>query len=139
MTCLQPPGSEALEASQKLSYQYHSRLKQNPEPQRHWFIARDRSYHGATFGALELSGHKGRKDMYRPILPNNTHFISPCNEYRGLNDDETRDQYVERLAEELENKILELGSDTVAGFYMEPVVGAVSHASLSSCSVIKDF
>jgi adenosylmethionine-8-amino-7-oxononanoate aminotransferase len=77
--------------------------------------------------------------MYRPILPNNTHFISPCNEYRGLNDDETRDQYVERLAEELENKILELGSDTVAGFYMEPVVGAVSHASLSSCSVIKDF
>ena len=34
-------------------------------------------------------------------------------------------QYVERLANELECKILDLGPETVAGFVMEPVVGAV--------------
>jgi len=34
-------------------------------------------------------------------------------------------QYVERLADELERKILDLGPATVAGFVMEPVVGAV--------------
>jgi adenosylmethionine-8-amino-7-oxononanoate aminotransferase len=128
MTRLQPPGSEAIEAAQKIAIQYHSRLKQDPQPGRRKFIARDRSYHGATLGALEVSGHKSRKEMYKQILPNNTSFISPCNSWRDMKDDETEAQYVERLAEELERKILELGSDTVAGVFMEPVVGAVNHA-----------
>jgi adenosylmethionine-8-amino-7-oxononanoate aminotransferase len=66
--------------------------------------------------------------MYKQILPGNTQFISPCNPYRDMEDGETTDQYVQRLAEELEDKICELGPDTVAGFFMEPVVGAVSYA-----------
>jgi adenosylmethionine-8-amino-7-oxononanoate aminotransferase len=119
-------GSEANEAAQKLTYQYHSQLKNNPQPQRRWFIARDRSYHGATLGALETSGHKGRKEMYTPILPEKTQFISPCNPCRDMTKGETTAQYVQRLGEELERKILELGPETVAGFVMEPVVGAVS-------------
>lgn len=45
-----------------------------------------------------------------------------------MKDGETADEYVKRLAEELESKICELGADTVAGFFMEPVVGAVSFA-----------
>jgi adenosylmethionine-8-amino-7-oxononanoate aminotransferase len=118
-------GSEANEAAQKLAYQYHSQLKDNPQPQRRWFIARDRSYHGATLGALEISGHKGRKEMYKPILPEKTQFISPCNPCRDMTKGETTAQYVQRLGEELERKILELGPETVAGFVMEPVVGAV--------------
>ncbi|OAG24162.1 PLP-dependent transferase [Alternaria alternata] len=117
-------GSEANEAAQKLAYQYHSKLKDNPQPQRRWFIARDRSYHGATLGALEGSGHKGRKDMYKPILPEKTQFISPCNPCRDMIKGETTAQYVKRLQDELERKILDLGPETVAGFVMEPVVGA---------------
>ena len=39
---------------------------------------------------------------------------------------ETTAQYVKRLEDELERKILDLGPETVAGFVMEPVVGAVS-------------
>ncbi|KAI4608637.1 hypothetical protein J4E83_009074 [Alternaria metachromatica] len=117
-------GSEANEASQKLAYQYHSKLKPNPQPQRSWFIARDRSYHGATLGALETSGHKGRKEIYLPILPEKTQFVSPCNPSRDMKKGESVAQYVERLADELERKILDLGPDTVAGFVMEPVVGA---------------
>lgn len=45
-----------------------------------------------------------------------------------MKDGETADEYVGRLAKELESKICELGPDTVAGFFMEPVVGAVSCA-----------
>jgi adenosylmethionine-8-amino-7-oxononanoate aminotransferase len=37
---------------------------------------------------------------------------------------ETTAQYVKRLQDELERKILDLGPETVAGFVMEPVVGA---------------
>ena len=115
-----------MEAAQKLAYQYHSIVNKNTHNERHWFIARDRSYHGATLGALDVSGHKGRKAMYKPILPNNTTFISPCYPYRDMQEGESVTQYVERLAEELDSKICELGSNTVAGFVMEPVVGAVS-------------
>ncbi|KAL1800910.1 hypothetical protein ACET3X_001252 [Alternaria dauci] len=117
-------GSEANEAAQKLAYQYHSKLKDSPQPQRRWFIARDRSYHGATLGALEGSGHKGRKDMYKPILSEKTQFISPCYPSRDMAKGETTAQYVKRLEDELERKILDLGPETVAGFVMEPVVGA---------------
>ncbi|CAA9960987.1 Omega-amino acid-pyruvate aminotransferase [Pyrenophora teres f. maculata] len=117
-------GSEAMEAAQKLVYQYFSILYQDRYHGRHWFIARDRSYHGATLGALDISGHKGRKEMYKQILPNNTKFISPCNPYRDMQEGQSASQYVERLAEELDEKICELGPNTVAGFVMEPVVGA---------------
>jgi adenosylmethionine-8-amino-7-oxononanoate aminotransferase len=48
-----------------------------------------------------------------------------------MNKGESVLQYVERLAHELERKILDLGAETVAGFVMEPVVGAVcGHDSL---------
>lgn len=77
--------------------------------------------------------------MYKQILPSNTKFISPCNPYRDMDEEETVVQYVERLADELERKICELGPDTVAGFFMEPVVGAVSFAHVlqvsNSCSL----
>lgn len=132
-------GSEAAEAAQKLAYQYQSRLKREPQPGRRWFIARDRSYHGATLGALAVGGHKGRKDMYKQILPSNTQFISPCNPYRDMDEGETVVQYIDRLADELDRKICELGPETVAGFFMEPVVGAVSCAHVlqvtHSCSL----
>lgn len=38
----------------------------------------------------------------------------------------TNEQYVKALAQELEDTIVKEGSDTVAGFFFEPVVGAVS-------------
>ncbi|KAF1939899.1 omega-amino acid-pyruvate aminotransferase [Clathrospora elynae] len=117
-------GSEATDAAQKLCYQYHSRLKQDPQPGCRWFIARERSYHGATLGALELSGHRGRKEMYKPILPENTQFVSSCYPYRDMKEGETAAQYVERLADELDRKIRKIGPEKVAGFIAEPVVGA---------------
>lgn len=60
------------------------------------------------------------------MLPGNTRFLSPCYPYRGLFLSETVKDYVLRLAEELENEIQRIGPMNVAGFIMEPVVGAVS-------------
>jgi adenosylmethionine-8-amino-7-oxononanoate aminotransferase len=117
-------GSEANEAAYKLALQYHAKEKVNPEPSRTMFIARDRSYHGATLGALDLSGHKARRELYEPVLSRNTHHVSPCYSYRGLRLGETVADYILRLKDELDQKIINLGPRNVAAFICEPVVGA---------------
>ena len=49
-------------------------------------------------------------------------------EYRDKRDDETSFEYGQRIANELETKILELGEKNVAAFVAETVVGATSGA-----------
>ncbi|KAF1844368.1 aminotransferase, class III [Cucurbitaria berberidis CBS 394.84] len=117
-------GSEASEAALKIMIQYHAKEKSCPQPQRTKFIARERSYHGATLGALDLSGHDARKALYEPILPGNMALIPPCYPYRDLQNGQTIEEYVEELKRQLVRKIMELGEDNVAGFIVEPVVGA---------------
>jgi adenosylmethionine-8-amino-7-oxononanoate aminotransferase len=53
-----------------------------------------------------------------------THHIAPCYAYREQRTDETAETYALRAADELENKIVELGAENVIGFVAEPVVGA---------------
>ncbi|KAL6705574.1 hypothetical protein ACN47E_006521 [Coniothyrium glycines] len=117
-------GSEGVEAAKKFARHWHAELKPEPEPSRQLFIARKNSYHGATLGALELSGHETRKSVYRSNLSGDTSHISPCYSYRGLKDGETHSKYVARLATELAAEIEILGPSNVAAFVMEPVVGA---------------
>jgi adenosylmethionine-8-amino-7-oxononanoate aminotransferase len=112
--------------------QYYGKEKSPAEPCRRFFIARDRSYHGATLGALDLSGHESRKALYHKILPRNMHTVPACDPYRNRLPGQTDAEYVQWHREELVGKIEELGPNNVAAFIMEPVVGAVS---VSSCSM----
>lgn len=80
-----------------------------------------------------MSGHEGRKAPFQSIFPKNMHFISSCNPYRDRLDDETDGMYVAKRKEELRQKILELGEDTVSAFILEPVTGAVSE----TCYLLK--
>ncbi|KAF8264513.1 PLP-dependent transferase [Lactarius quietus] len=115
-------GSEAMEAAIKLSRQYW--YEQN-QPQRRHFISRHMSFHGNTVAALSLSGHISGRAPYEEILQHeNIHMVSPAFAKRFQRADETEDQYVERLRQELEDKFLELGPDTVIGFVAETVAGA---------------
>ncbi|KAI0319975.1 PLP-dependent transferase [Amylostereum chailletii] len=119
-------GSEAMEAVIKLSRQYWFEQKQ---PQRTNFISRNLSFHGNTVATVSLSGHPSRRAPYEAILNHdNFHHVSPAYAKRFKNADETEEQYVERLRQELEDKILELGPDTVIGFVAETVVGATTGA-----------
>ncbi|KAH6644540.1 omega-amino acid-pyruvate aminotransferase [Boeremia exigua] len=117
-------GTEANEAAYKVALQYHATEKANPEPTRKFFIARYRSYHGATLGALDMGFHKARRELYEHALPHNTKHISPCYSFRNLKTGETAAEYVTRLKNELEQKIVEMGPKNVAAFICEPVVGA---------------
>lgn len=113
-------GSEAVEAALKMARQYFVEVGQ---PQRRHIIARRQSYHGNTIGALATGGNEWRRAQFKPILPE-THHVSPCYAYRDMQPGETPEAYAERLAGELEAKIVELGTDKVMAFVAEPVVGA---------------
>jgi adenosylmethionine-8-amino-7-oxononanoate aminotransferase len=113
-------GSEAIEAALKLARQY---FVERGEPQRRFLIARRQSYHGVTLGALAVGGREWQRRPFAPLLIE-THHVSPVYEYRERRADETYEAYGERLAEELNAKIEELGGANVIAFVAETVVGA---------------
>lgn len=117
-------GSEAVEAAIKLARQY---FMETGQPGRHRVIARRQSYHGNTLGALAAGGNAWRRAQFAPLLVETSH-IAPCYEYRDRREDESRDAYGLRVADELEAEILRLGPETVMAFIAEPVVGATSGA-----------
>ncbi|WP_458765265.1 aspartate aminotransferase family protein [Cupriavidus basilensis] len=117
-------GSEAVEAALKLARQYFVEIGQT---QRRHFIARRQSYHGNTLGALAIGGNAWRREPFLPLLVP-AHHVAPCYAYRDQEAGETDRQYAQRLADELEAKILELGPQSVAAFVAETVVGATAGA-----------
>jgi len=117
-------GSEAVEAALKLARQY---FVESGQKQRRHFIARRQSYHGNTLGALAIGGNAWRREAFLPLLTP-SHHVAPCYAYREQLSGESDAQYVQRLADELEAKILELGADAVAAFVAETVVGATAGA-----------
>ena len=117
-------GSEAVEAALKMARQYHVETGQ---PQRRHIIARRQSYHGNTLGALAAGGNEARRAQFRPLLIE-THHIEPCYAYRWQQPGESDRDYAARSAQALEDKIQELGPDTVMAFVAEPVVGATAGA-----------
>ena len=117
-------GSESVEAALKMARQYFVEAGQ---PQRRQIIARRQSYHGNTLGALATGGNEWRRAPFRPLLIE-THHIDPCFAYRLQQPGESDEDYAARAAQALEDKILELGPETVAAFVAETVVGATMGA-----------
>lgn len=122
--CLVSGGSEAVEAALKMARQY---FVEKGEPQRRHIIARRQSYHGNTLGALAAGGNEWRRAQFKPLLIE-THHIDPCYAYRLQEAGESDEAYAARAAQQLEDKILELGADEVIAFVAETVVGATAGA-----------
>lgn len=106
----------------KMARQYFVEIGQ---PQRTHFIARRQSYHGNTLGALAVGGNQWRREPFAPILIPVTH-VAPCYPYREQLENETPEQYGQRLARELEQEILRLGTDRVMAFVAETIGGATA-------------
>lgn len=112
-------GSEATESALKIALQHHWA---RGDRTRHRFIARKRSYHGNTLGALSISGFAQRRRQFEAsLIP--CSFVSSANVYRPAVDggDAALADY---LADELEQEIKRIGAENVAAFVFEPVVGA---------------
>jgi adenosylmethionine-8-amino-7-oxononanoate aminotransferase len=111
-------GSEAVESAMKLALQYWD-ARGLPKKR---FVARERSYHGNTLGALSASGFLERRRPFEGSLLD-VSFVSAANAYRPLRG-MPASELVAALADELDARIKALGSEHVAAFIFEPVVGA---------------
>ncbi|KRS12769.1 aminotransferase [Roseovarius atlanticus] len=116
-------GSEAVESAVKLARQYALTQGHNA---RYKVISRFPSYHGCTFGALDLTGYAPLRDPFAPMMSEMPKVAAPTTyldrdnlteEARGL-----------KYADLLRDKILAEGPDTVLAFIMEPVGGASTGA-----------
>lgn len=116
-------GSEAMESAMKVALQYWD-ARGLPGKKR--FIARERSYHGNTLGALSLSGFLERRRPFEGSLLD-VSFVSAANAYRPLRG-LPASELAAALAEELDARIRQLGPERVAAFAFEPVVGAAGGA-----------
>ena len=126
-------GSEAVESALKLSRQYQVEIG---EKRRHQIISRQQSYHGATLGALSVSGNKKRREIYLPMVKEFAHVGIPyC--YRCAYD--CTDGCLncgQQYAAELERAI-KAADAQAAAFIFEPVSGATLGAVLPPPGYLK--
>ncbi len=122
-------GSEATEAAIKLARQYALAIGQ---PARVTVIGREPSYHGATLGALAVTGDHHAEDIFGPLMRSMPKVPAPLS-YR-VPAGHTVESYAEACARALEDEIVRQGPDTVLAFIMEPVGGLASGAMVAPAS-----
>jgi adenosylmethionine-8-amino-7-oxononanoate aminotransferase len=112
-------GSEAIEGAMKLARQVQV---ERGEEQRHLIISRWQSYHGASLGALAVTGKEKMRKLYKPMFKDMPHIQPPyC--YRCP----FGKQYPQcgiQCALVLEDEIKKQGAENVAAFLAEPISGA---------------
>jgi 4-aminobutyrate--pyruvate transaminase len=113
-------GGEANDSVIKFVWYYNNALGR---PEKKKFISRQNAYHGITIAAGSLTGLQANQRGFDLPLPFAKHVSAP-HYYRNGLPGESEEAFVERLATELENLILEEGPDTVAAFIGEPLMGA---------------
>jgi 4-aminobutyrate--pyruvate transaminase len=113
-------GSESNDTAFKL-VRYYNNAKGRPLKKK--IIARNKGYHGVTAAAASMSGLASMHQNFDLPLPGIVRVSCP-HFYQFSLPGETETQFVDRLAQELEDTILREGPDTVAAFIAEPVQGA---------------
>lgn len=117
-------GSEATETALKICRQY---FLERGQPQRTQFISRQQSYHGATLGALAISGNVKRRTPFLPLLQDWPHIV-PCYCYRCPLDLHYPECAV-ACADNLAKQITAVGAEKIAAFFVEPISGATLGAA----------
>ena len=116
-------GSEAVESALKMARQYA--LTQG-QAQRYKVISRYPSYHGATLGALSITGYAPMTTPFDPMMQAMPKVPAPRAYLDNLDADDPATGL--HYANMLEAKILEEGPATVLAFIVEPVGGASTGA-----------
>ncbi|HEX6821261.1 MAG TPA: aspartate aminotransferase family protein [Candidatus Sulfotelmatobacter sp.] len=113
-------GSEAIETALKLARQYQVEIGQAGRSQ---VLSREQSYHGATLGALSVSGNKRRREIYVPMVREFPHIGMPYCYRCDFDCTDGCRNCGQQYAAELERAIQRANGE-VAGFVFEPVSGA---------------
>ncbi|RTZ44415.1 aminotransferase class III-fold pyridoxal phosphate-dependent enzyme [Candidimonas sp. SYP-B2681] len=116
-------GSEATESALKLARQYAVLSGQSGRCK---VISRNPSYHGATLGAVAISGDFVSERMYGSMTRPMPKVGAPFT-YR-IPGGQTPESFAIACAEELEHAIVQEGEETVLAFIMEPIGGLATGA-----------
>jgi len=116
-------GSEAVESAIKLARQY---VLTQGQSQRYKVISRMPSYHGATLGALALTGYAPMTAPFDPMMQAMPKIPAPRAYLDGLDPDDPATGL--HYAQMLEQEILEQGPETVMAFIIERIGGASTGA-----------
>lgn len=110
-------GADANENAVKLARGYTGKFK---------ILSQYRSYHGATLGALALTGDPRRTTWEPGVMPGVVHFSGPYRYRSALHasgDVISAEQFCRDYLHHLENIIRFEGPETIAGILMESVIG----------------
>jgi 4-aminobutyrate--pyruvate transaminase len=113
-------GSEANDCAARLSWYYWNAMGQ---PERRQFISHRLAYHGNTIASASLSGVSYAHDRFNLPLPGFMHVTTP-HFTRHAQSGETEEAFSDRLVADIERLILAQGPQTIAAFFVEPVMGA---------------
>ena len=113
-------GSEANDTAMKIIWYRANALGQ---PQRKKIISRQRGYHGVTIASASLTGLPNNHRSFDLPIPGILHAACP-HHWRDALPGESEEAFATRLSYDLEKLILAEGSETVAAFIGEPVMGA---------------
>ncbi len=91
-------------------------------PEKKHILTRQEAYHGSTYLAASLCGKAADKSNF-DFITDTVHHLSAPDPYRR-EDGESVEAFRDRLVEELENKIVEIGPDKVACFIAEPILAS---------------
>ncbi len=94
----------------------------NGEKNKNIIISRKNAYHGSTLGGASLGGMPGMHKQGGLPLPNFAHIDQPYSFEQAPNID--LEKFGLQVANQLEDKIQELGEERVAAFVAEPIQGA---------------
>ena len=112
-------GSEATDTMVKMLWMLN---KMRGNPQKRKIITRINGYHGVTLGATSMTG-KPYNEVFQ--LPLDGFIHADCPHYwKFAKENETEEDFTDRMAKNLEDLLLKEDPDTIAGFVAEPVQGA---------------
>jgi len=92
------------------------------QPAKKVVIGRWNGYHGSTIAVASLGGMKAMHEQGDGPIPGIEHIDQPY--WFGEGGDMSTEEFGVRIADPLEQKILEVGEDKVAAFIAEPIQGA---------------
>jgi taurine--2-oxoglutarate transaminase len=110
-------GAEANENAIKIARAYTGK---------HKILARYRSYHGATAGAMSLTGDPRRLAWEPNLMTGVVHFLDPFryrSTFHRLNPDISEPEFTKDYLNHLEEMIIYEGPETIAGIILETVTG----------------
>lgn len=112
-------GSESNDTILRMVRTYWNLMDQ---PKRKVIISRENAYHGSTVAAASLGGMKFMHEQGDLPIPGIVHVEQPY--WFGSDQSLSPEEFGLKAARSIEDKILEIGADTVAAFIGEPIQGA---------------